>query len=508
MRACARALLASAGAAGLVACGGGGDAGRPVLGASATAQQCSVGNPYRSDATGPTTLGSLTTEKLWLRAYLGDAYLWYDEIPAVDATAPAYSVDTTSGFYASIDNYFEALKTPRLTASGRRKDEFSFTYPTRQWQQLSQSGVALGYGIEWIFTSPTPPRNIRIAYIEPGSPAAAAGLLRGDSLQFADGVSSEDGTSQGVDILNAAIFPNVVGNHSFVLSRNGTTLPTQTFAASNITKQPVLLTQVITVGASQVGYIVFNDHLATAESQLIAAIGSLKAAGVTDLVLDLRYNGGGFLYVASELAYMIAGPTRTAGKVFERLRYNDKRGADTDRAAANAGFRSVSLASDPLPTLDLGRVYVLAGNSTCSASESIINGLRGVGVSVIEVGGTTCGKPYGFYPQDNCGTTYFSIEFAGVNAAGFGEYSDGFSPANTATKPGVALPGCSVGDDFSRDLGDSSEGRLAAALNYLADQTCPAAAAASSAGGVGAPPLVNEAVTPKSPFRENRILRR
>ena len=58
---------------------------------------------------------------------------------------------------------------------------------------------------------------------------------------------------------------------------------------------------------------------------------------------------------------------------------------------------------------------------TCSASESIINGLRGVNVQVIQIGSTTCGKPYGFYPEDNCGTTYFSIQFKGVNAAGFGE---------------------------------------------------------------------------------------
>ncbi len=73
-----------------------------------------------------------------------------------------------------------------------------------------------------------------------------------------------------------------------------------------------------------------------------------------------------------------------------------------------------------------------------------MNGLRGVNVQVIQIGTTTCGKPYGFYPQDNCGTTYFSIEFRGVNAQGFGDYPDGFSPsnsvgaANTASIPGGA----------------------------------------------------------------------
>ncbi len=67
-------------------------------------------------------------------------------------------------------------------------------------------------------------------------------------------------------------------------------------------------------------------------------------------------------------------------------------------------------------------MFVLTGPNTCSASESIINALQGVDVEVIQIGSTTCGKPYGFYPQDNCGTTYFSVEFKGVNAKGFGDY--------------------------------------------------------------------------------------
>lgn len=106
-------------------------------------------------------------------------------------------------------------------------------------------------------------------------------------------------------------------------------------------------------------------------------------------------------------------------------------------------------AGEPLPTLNLPQLYVLTGSQTCSASEAIINGLRGVGLQVYQFGSTTCGKPYGFYPQDNCGTTYFSIEFRGVNAQGFGDFGDGFSPANTTASAGVRLPGCSVADDFS-----------------------------------------------------------
>ncbi len=164
----------------------------------------------------------------------------------------------------------------------------------------------------------------------------------------------------------------------------------------------------------------------------------------------------------------------------------------------------------PLPSLGLPRVFVLTSESTCSASESIVNGLRGVGVQVVEIGGTTCGKPYGFYPQDNCATTYFSIEFQGVNAQGFGDYPDGFSPANTPSAPGVVVPGCSVADDFTHGLGDPAEGRLATALAYRADQGCPPPSATAATTGTGARGGLSAAFahTPKSPWRENRILGR
>jgi carboxyl-terminal processing protease len=134
-----------------------------------------------------------------------------------------------------------------------------------------------------------------------------------------------------------------------------------------------------------------------------------------------------------------------------------------------------------LPTLNLNRVYVITGPGTCSASESIINSLRGVNIEVYVIGSTTCGKPYGFYPTDNCGTTYFSIQFRGENAAGFGDYSDGFSPANTSGTRGTTVPGCSVADDFTHPMGDPAEARIAAALAFRAsnNQVCPAASGES-----------------------------
>ena len=117
---------------------------------------------------------------------------------------------------------------------------------------------------------------------------------------------------------------------------------------------------------------------------------------------------------------------------------------------------------------------MLTGSTTCSASESIINGLRGVNVEVVQMGSTTCGKPYGFLPEDNCGTTYFTIQMKGVNEAGFGDYGDGFSPNNTSGAAGVRVPGCSVHDDFGHPLGDPAEARDKAALDHRLGMACPA----------------------------------
>ena len=255
-----------------------------------------------------------------------------------------------------------------------------------------------------------------------------------------------------------------------------------------------------------------GDHILTAEQPLVTAIQQMRAANVNDLVLDLRYNGGGYLFMASQLAYMIAGPARTSGQTFERLQFNSKHtqiDPGTGQALTPMPFLSTTTASQPLPTLNLSRVYVLTGGTTCSASESIINGLRGVGVEVVQIGSTTCGKPYGFYPKDNCGTTYFSIQFKGVNAAGFGDYADGFSPNNTVGLAGERLPGCSVADDFAAALGDTNEDLLQTALNRRIGQTCPVPSGSKPAftkpfnGAVGEEAGV---LVVKSPWLMNRWL--
>jgi carboxyl-terminal processing protease len=329
-------------------------------------------------------------------------------------------------------------------------------------------------------------------------------VTRGLRVVSVNGVSIDDNTSAGIATINEGLFSPVSGrSYTFVFADLSSMQRTVSMTAGPITKTPVQNVSTIDTPSGRVGYMTFNDHILPAEGQLVGAFTQLASAGVSDLVLDLRYNGGGFLYIASQVGYMVAGSSRTASKTFERLQYSDKRAADTAAARSNTPFYNVASGDlntgttedAPLPSLNLGRVYVLASPGTCSASEAIVNGLRGAGVEVILVGGTTCGKPYGFTAEDNCGISYFPIEFQGVNHLGFGDYADGFAP--TAT--------CTVADDFSRALGDSSEGMLAAALNHRATDSC--GGTATGREGPQAAGAVSFGRVIRHPVRESKFRR-
>jgi hypothetical protein len=471
----------------------------------------------------PDRQGTPADEKAWLRAWSDDLYLWYRELPGPTGLDPAT--------FATPVDYFGALKSSATTTSGALRDRFHFTMATADWESFSQAGAEAGYGAWWAFLASRAPRRILVAFTEPGTPAEAAHLARGAQLLAIDGIDAIHATSsQEVAALNAGLTPAAAGeHHTFVVLDPGTTTPRTVPLTSQIVQDtPVSQVKLLTTASGTVGYLQFDEHIATAELGLTTAIQTLANAHVSDLVLDLRYNGGGYLAIASELAYMIAGPARTAGRTFELERFNDKHPTTDPVTGAPLSpmpfyDRGVGLtvpSSVRLPVLGapgaggtaagLSRVYVLSTGGTCSASEAVINGLRGVGVEVVLVGGATCGKPYGFYPQDNCGTTYFSIEFAGVNDRGFGDYSDGFVPTDPAlvpTAPSSQVPGCAVADDFSQPLGDPAEALLAAALAVRETGRCPAVAVARAAPprlekGPADLPLPGEELLLRGPWRE------
>ena len=170
------------------------------------------------------------------------------------------------------------LKTTATTPSGAPKDKFHFTYDTDEYYQLSQSGASAGYGAVWALLAAAPPRKIVVAYTEPNSPAVAptVNLVRGEEIVSVDGTAVVDGDPA---VLNAAFWPDSAGeNHTFVVLNPETMVErTVTMTSEIITSAPVQGVDVITTPTGDVGYMVFNDHIATAEQALIDAVNQLNA---------------------------------------------------------------------------------------------------------------------------------------------------------------------------------------------------------------------------------------
>ncbi len=395
--------------------------------------------------------GLYTDENNWLRSWSHETYLWYDEIIDQDPACCSTPV------------YFNLMKTFETNASGAPKDRFHFTIPTAQFLANRQS-IDIGYGAEFVLLRAAPPRDARVAYTEPGSPATASevNLSRGAQILEVDGERILD--SNNITALDNGLFPRRVGeSHTFTVLDLGSQTPrTVTMTSVEITSHPVQNVRVLTTpSGDSVGYMLFNAHNAPAAAAIVEAGKHLKNAGIDDLIVDLRYNDGGLLYVAQIFSSMIAG-TEKEGLILEDIETNGK--IPSRSYEFTFEFAADDIIGDTdltVPSLGLPRLFVLTSPRTCSASETVINGLLGIDIDVIRIGTATCGKPYGFSPTENCGTVYHSINFRGVNAKGEADFEDGFAPH------------CQVAENFNHQLGDPEEILLKTALAYRASGACP-----------------------------------
>ncbi|MEL7232273.1 MAG: S41 family peptidase, partial [Pseudomonadota bacterium] len=320
----------------------------------------SEGTPF------PDIAGSLTEEKFWLRSWTRETYLWNREV-----------VDQNPANFGSRLDYFDVLRTTAQTPSGKDKDDFHFSEPTAEFLERRNSAASPSYGARIVAFSTSVPRDYRIQYTEPGSPAAASvngqvNLLRGTRILRIDGVDLVNATdSASVDILNDGLFPDTVGEtHTFeVLDAGSNTPRTITLTAANIVRKPVNATEIIDTPTGKVGYIHFTTFSPfSSEEEIYSAMLEMEREGVSDLVLDLRYNGGGLLAVAGQIGYMIAGPAATNNRTFNQLRFNadaGNRNPVTGEFNSPVPFYDTGLGftlvnGTPLPSLDLDRVFILS----------------------------------------------------------------------------------------------------------------------------------------------------
>jgi C-terminal processing protease CtpA/Prc len=216
-----------------------------------------------------------------------------------------------------------------------------------------------------------------------------------------------------------------------------------------VTIPTVSLTSVVEVDGRKVGYLFFRNFVQPSVAALTDAFTALKTAGATELVLDLRYNGGGLVDVAVHLASLIGG-ARTGGQVMLNYVHNDKVGPVLDKSTRF---------SSPEQTLNLQRLVAITTRSSASASELVINSLRAY-IPVTIVGDTTYGKPVGQYGLRFCDKILYPVAFSIRNANNEGDFFDGLAPD------------CAAGDDYTHQLGDRAEASLAEALTFIRTGSC------------------------------------
>ncbi|MCG6927603.1 MAG: peptidase [Acidobacteria bacterium] len=394
-------------------------------------------SPTTSSTPEPTAGGECGTlgQVNFVRDTLQEWYLWYQQLPDPDPAG-----------FDSPEAYLQAVRyLPRDSS-------FSYIGSQAATDAFYSDSQFIGIGLSFRQTGTT---ELRVSQVFPGGPAAAAGLARGDYMLTIDGRSVAALLQSGQ--LNDALGPAEIG-FSLTLGWRSPGGPEReaTVTKRLVTIPTVSATRVFDNGGSRAGYIFFRNFVTPSTEALNRAFDRLRADGATDLVLDLRYNGGGLVSVAQHLASLIGGEG-TAGRIFVKFRHNDKKTANDE---------TVSFESKP-NALDLPRLVVIATGSSASASELVINSLRPF-MNVTVVGARTFGKPVGQYGFDFCEKVLFPVAFATENAEGEADYFNGI-PAN-----------CAAPDDLNRQIADPGEGSLAEALQFLRTGHCSGRAAAEA----------------------------
>lgn len=374
-------------------------------------------------------------KNLFVRDVLQDLYLWYQYLPDPNPVA-----------FSSPEAYLEAVRYQPLDST------FSYITSKASQDALFSSSQFIGFGfsnqtsvITGAETGETV--DLRVTQVFPGSPAEEAGFLRGDRILAVNGVSVL--TLYRAGQLGSAFGPSQEGYTARVTIQHRDAAPADVTMVKRVVTIPtVSLTRIYEVNGRRVGYVFFRNFVQPSTEALNSAFAELREAGVRELVLDLRYNGGGLVSVAQHLASLIGG-RRTDGQVLAEYFHNDR----------NA-FRNEILRFEPKDqALTLDRLVVITTRASASASELVINALRPF-MPVIVIGDRTYGKPVGQYGIDFCDKVLAPVAFSLRNANGEGDFFEGFSPQ------------CAAADDLDRQLGDPDEASLSESLFFIRTGAC------------------------------------
>jgi carboxyl-terminal processing protease len=372
---------------------------------------------------------TIEKQNQYVHELLLDVYYWYREVDPVINYADFDSPQQTLDFLK-----YEAL------------DRFSYIADAAEFNSIFEAGQYLGFGFSLLTESDG---TVWIRFIFDDSSAGRAGLQRGDQILSINGQTV-------VEISDAFAWNNVLGSDEeegytismLVRKQDGTTVTTS-MEKSIVNINTVLHSSVINTGSESVGYMVYESFISTSNAEFERVFNTFNTAGVTKLILDLRYNGGGSGDVATNLASYLKPVSTNDTEELVTLIYNDK-----------YQFINETLYLSPMiNSLNLDQLIIITSEQTCSASEMIISGLDPY-LDVKTVGSTTCGKPVGMNGFEYCGNIILPVTFSVENVNDVGEYFDGL-PVD-----------CPADDDVSFDFGDSLDPMLSQALYLSQNNTC------------------------------------
>ncbi len=385
----------------------------------------------------------------WILDVMDEVYLWLDDLgtPIAENSDP--------------EDYFEALLN-------RPTDRFSVIYPDYQELINALSGVDLDAGYEFtLYRESATGNNViaEISYIKKNSPASNVDLKRGDFITKINGIQIT--LDNYIELLDA-----LAGTHTLSYARFDETSeafvakPDITLTAIQLAENPIYLDTVYTINEEKIGYFVYNffapgpgENSAVYDNEMDAIFGTFKSEGIDHLIVDFRYNGGGYVSSALNLASLIA-PGVAPTSIFSKTKYNEFLMSEVQELR-DVQTKFLAKSQNLGNTLENNRVYILTSSRTASASELIINGLKPY-MDVYLIGDKTTGKNVGsiaFEDEENEKNNYgiLPIVSQSFNSLDQSDYTEGFTP-NVPLKESAEL---------LRPFGDLNELMLRTAISKI-----------------------------------------
>lgn len=406
------------GAALVGACGGGSGSGQPVVAAPG---ECSN-----------------TGQKEFVLEVLYAWYLWNDLLPANinvnDYSSPEDLIARVTRDFGPVDS------------GGQPLDRFSFINSAQADAQFFGEGRYEGFGFSRRTVATD---DIRMVRVFADSPAGRGGLERGQRILSLNGRTVANlEANEGIDS-----FLDANDTVDFEMRRLDGTEFTSTITRDIVTIDPVPQWRVIDAGGGRmVGYLELATFISTADPVFANVFADFQAANVSDVIIDLRYNGGGLVSTAELLGDYLGGFI-AQNLTFSRTEFN------ADRAPANNSSEFFELRAE---SVNLSSLVVIASRGTASASELVTNSMFPF-ANVQIVGDRTFGKPVGQIGIEFCEKIVRPTSFKTVNANGDGDYFDGL-PLGA---------GCDAPDDLNIAVGDDADPNIVKALGFLNTGACP-----------------------------------